>query len=104
MTLISNSSSNQGVRGSLGAQSGYGALQALEVMQASGTLLLGPPPTDPYHNTHFWLGLYVKGQSRAFALGEALELSTLNLDFTFYPHRGSDPSVEPLPQLGKPLL
>ena len=98
--VTSKLTSQQGVRGSLGAQSGYGALQALEVMQASGTLLLGPPPADPKSNTHFWLGLYVKGQSRAFALGEALELSTLNLDFTFYPHRSSDPSVEPLPQLG----
>ena len=98
--LTSNNLSNQGVRGSLGAQSGYGALQALEVMQASGTLLLGPPRGEPGYNTHFWLGLFSRGQSKPFTLGEALELSTLNLDFTFYPHRASDPSAEPLPQLG----
>ncbi len=91
--------SNQPVRGSLGNQSGYGALQALEIMRASGTLLLEQPipASDSPHDTRYWLGLWKGGQHRDFALGEALELSASDLSFTFYAHRAG---ADTLPQFG----
>ena len=89
--------SNQPVRGSLGNQSGYGALQALEIMQASGTLLLEQSSPDTDHPTRYWLGLWSGGQHRHFALGEPLELSATGLSFTFYAHRAE---AKPLPQFG----
>ena len=89
----------QPVRGSLGNQPGYAALQALEIMQASGTLLLehpanlggatGSADTPKDHQARYWLGLWQGGAHRSFVLGEALELSTPGLDFTFYPHRAT---------------
>ena len=91
--------SNGPVRGSLGNQSGYGALQALEMMRASGTLLLEQPApaSDSPHDTRYWLGLWDSGQHRSFTLGEALELSASDLSFTFYAHRAD---VDTLPQFG----
>ena len=85
------------VRGSLGNQPGYAALQALEIMQASGTLLLEHPAnlssatgsSDTPNQARYWLGLWQGGQHRSFVLGEPLELSTPGLDFTFYPHRAT---------------
>ena len=89
--------SNQPVRGSLGNQSGYGALQALELMRASGTLLLEQPVSDTPRDARYWLGLWEGGQHRSFALGEALELSASDLSFTFYAHRAG---ADTLPQFG----
>ena len=94
---------NQPVRGSLGSQSGYGALQALEIMQVSGTLLL-EQPTSPQKVTEpprYWLGLCQNGRSQQVPLGEELELSASGLDFTFYAHRteaNPETKVDTLPQ------
>ena len=93
----SNGESNGPVRGSLGNQSGYGALQALEMMRASGTLLLEQFTSDTPHDTRYWLGLWDSGQHRSFALGETLELSASDLSFTFYAHRVE---TSTLPQFG----
>ena len=123
----------QPVRGSLGNQSGYAALQALEMMQVSGTLLLEQPQPVATsdvsgdvsghsdvssQNVRYWLGLWSNGQHRSFVLGEGLELSASGLDFTFYAHRavlssdltsaenietGTLSRTESLPQFGSAL-
>ncbi len=93
---------NQPVRGSLGNQSGYGALQALEMMRASGTLLLEQPinPQAATEPPRYWLGLCQNGRSQQVPLGEELELSTSGLEFTFYAHRTETSKTDALPQFG----